>query len=102
MMRKAAHGGITVCSGFISHNGNPARCMELAWTRACGENVAWNSGFPGGLLGGAVEAMLAWEHSPTHFDNIVNPAFTRAGVGYFTCQDNGRTLYYFTGMFGRE
>ena len=86
-----------VCSGRISHDGFSERCSEdLEWS-TCGENVAFNRGFPGGAMGAAERAMQGWEDSPGHYQNIITDSRDLGGVGYHLC-DDGR--YYFTGFFG--
>lgn len=49
---------------------------------AAGENLA--SGFTT-----AQAAFNAWKNSPSHYDNIINPLFTKVGLGYFAGGENG-------------
>lgn len=57
----------------------------------CGENIAWGQRMP-------EEVVNAWMNSPGHRANIMNPRFTKIGVG--NLKNNSNTQYWtqlFTG-----
>lgn len=71
-------------SGYFSHtrpNGNS--CFEVydicnvEWQRACGENIAAGQATP-------EEVVASWLRSAGHRANIINPEYTRMGLGYST------------------
>ena len=98
--RKGRYTSLTIgaiCSGRISHDGFTDRCDELGWGK-CGENVAYNKGYPDGAMGAAKKAMEGWWDSPGHKANILSDNKSHGSVGYYLCED-GR--YYFTGLFGK-
>jgi len=67
--RWAAH---MAAAGAISHNQNLPNEVPLAWTKL-GENVG---------VGGTVDAIQnAFINSPTHYKNLVDPAWNYVGIG---------------------
>lgn len=55
-----------------------------------GENIAWNN-FPWAQT--ADQAVVMWENSPQHLENILDCHFTRMGTGVAVAAD-GKTIYY--------
>lgn len=67
-------------AGQISHNGNLASQVDVAWTKL-GENVG--VGYDVGQL------MDAFIDSPAHYANLIDPEWTHVGVGV-TLGANGK------------
>jgi uncharacterized protein YkwD len=59
-------------AGAISHNPNLANEVKADWTKL-GENVGTGPDVP--------SIQQAFVNSPHHYENMVDPAFTRIGVG---------------------
>jgi hypothetical protein len=71
--------GVMAAEGRIFHTGDQAAGITADWAKL-GENVG-----VGGDVAGLHDAFVA---SPTHYANLVDPAFTRIGVGVVNA--NGR------------
>ena len=71
-----------VANGGISHNPNLATDVQEDWTKL-GENVG---------VGGDVDSIMqAFKNSPSHYRNLVDPAFNYIGVG--VTYDSAGRLY---------
>ena len=90
---------------FFSHTGIDGR---MPWDRALdagynyytiGENIAAGQLTP-------EEVVQAWIDSPSHLENLMNPAFTEIGIGYEYLAIDGGNLrnynHYWTQLFGHE
>lgn len=74
--------------------GDPFEMMTnagIAYSYA-GENIAAG-------MRSAEDAVEAWMNSEGHRENILEPAFTHLGVGYYEVETSGRTETYFVQMF---
>jgi uncharacterized protein YkwD len=67
-----AHADKMARRGTIFHSSNLASGVGEGWL-SIGENVA--------LAGSVDEAQRALEASPSHYANMVNPAFNQVGIG---------------------
>ena len=58
----------------------------------CGENIAAGYGSPAAVVEG-------WKNSPGHYANMINPNFTKLGVGYTPTNVEGTYWNYWTQLF---
>ncbi len=86
--------------GFFSHDdaydGDLEQRLSMGarkWVM-CGENILREKGYGEP----AREAVRVWMNSPHHRANILNPAFTKTGIGVALGRDN---FLYFTQDFMR-
>lgn len=78
------------CNDMVSRNYNAHKDPDgkMIWDYAphgfkYGENLAGN-------YYSSYETMQAWVISPTHYENIIDPAFTQ--VGHFTCYGDNQYM----------
>jgi uncharacterized protein YkwD len=82
---------------FFSHNSPDGRGTEARIKRAgyrwwaFGENIGCGQDSP-------EKIMAAWMKSSSHRENILSPAYSEIGIGFFR---GGECRYYWTGLFGR-
>jgi uncharacterized protein YkwD len=69
----------TSCQVYCYYDSNG---LDWVWG---GENIGWNSGLDDSYS--PVRVHEAFMESPTHRDNVLNPAFTHGGVGAFATED---------------
>lgn len=58
-----------------------------------GENLAVGFSTPQGIVSG-------WQKSPTHYANMIDPAYTETGVGFAPGQYKGKSTNYVAQFFG--
>jgi len=58
----------------------------------CGENIAAGYNSPEDVVEG-------WKNSPGHYANMIDPDFTKLGVGYTPTNVEGEYWYYWTQLF---
>jgi uncharacterized protein YkwD len=82
---------------FFSHNSPDGRGTEARINRAgyrwwaFGENIGCGQDAP-------EKIMAAWMKSSSHRENILSPAYSEIGIGFFR---GGECRYYWTGLFAR-
>jgi uncharacterized protein YkwD len=76
-------------AGHIYHSGDLSGGISANWQKL-GENVG-----VGGDVGSLFQAFV---NSPTHYANLVDPAYTRIGVGVVNAGDRMYTAHRFMGL----
>jgi uncharacterized protein YkwD len=73
-----AHSQEMLAQGVFAHGAFGARMVQFDVTgRMAGENLAWGTGARGTARG----IVAAWLASPEHRANLLQPSYTRVGVG---------------------
>jgi len=82
-------------TGQLTHDGFSTRCSQIPFQMRCGENVAYNYD----RTSTAPQTTLTqWRNSAGHYRNMVNPAYTKVGVGNVRCTSDGKVMW--TQIFG--
>jgi uncharacterized protein YkwD len=83
-----AHSRVMLRKDVFAHGAFRARLLQFGVTAAiAGENLAWGTG-----TGSTSRAtVVAWLASPEHRANLLQPSFTRIGVGALVGSFLGRT-----------
>jgi uncharacterized protein YkwD len=89
--------------GYYSHI-SPIAAWSTPSRRACHAGfldpfVAENIGQVAGYSDTATALFTSWKNSPGHYANMVNPAYTRIGVGVASAPRDGMTTTFGTQLF---
>ena len=86
-------------SGLHSHTRPNTRSYSSLFidngykTGTSGENIGWYQKTP-------AEVCRQWKESPTHYENIMNPVFTRIGIGVAAEADPSKGLCWVQHFYG--
>jgi uncharacterized protein YkwD len=73
-----AHSDEMLSGNYFDHGDFAARLADYGvQAHVAGENLAWGSG----SYGTARAILWAWMHSPEHRANLLEPAYSRIGIG---------------------
>ncbi len=78
-----------LCTATFSHDGFPEYVEHVDY-RIIGENLARNTG-------SMANTYKAWQASPSHYQNLMKPAYTKTGIGISSC---GTTVQLFSAPMG--